>query len=147
MPDAANPQIIDTISTDNLKTIAEAGAFQMGLSFGNSTHWQNLTNQNAVALQQMGIAQALQQQQRQNEISNAVQQVFANLLATTAGTVAKQLSELDPSQAMAEQALLTGNKVAEQLSNLGAALAGMQAEVKAAQTVPPVSAPAPVSGA
>lgn len=154
MPDAANPEIVDTVSIANMKTIAEMLAFQTGLGAGNSVAWQNLVNNSAAANQQaifqqaqLQLAAAAQQQQRLNEIANTSIQAMQTITTAIVGSIGKSLSQLDPSQAMSEQALLTGNKVAEQVASLGAALGEMQGAIKAGQTVPPVSAPPPVSGA
>lgn len=152
MPDVANPEIVDTLSVDNMKTIGESQAFQMGLIAGNSAAWQNLANQNAVAQQQaifqqtqLQLAAANQQQQRLNEIANTSVQALQAVMIGMVGSIAKGLSQLDPTQAMSEQALLTGNKVAEQVANLGAAVAAMQGLIKGGQTTPPISSPGPVT--
>lgn len=45
----ANETVVDTISIGNLKTIAEAGAFHMGLALGNAVSHQQQMNQVATA--------------------------------------------------------------------------------------------------
>jgi hypothetical protein len=53
------------------------------------------------------------------------------------GSLAKSMTELDPSQAIAILKATTGNESASQISALLAALSSGQQGVKAAQTTPP----------
>lgn len=46
---AANETIVETLSIGNLKTIAEAGSFSMGIAFQNAVSHQQAMNQVMVA--------------------------------------------------------------------------------------------------
>lgn len=101
-----NETIVDTISIDNVKTIAEMGAQAAGLSM-----------QNAVAHQQ-----AMQQ-----------------LQIAAVGSIVKNITEMDPAQAVSILKATSGNEVASQIAALAAAIGGGQQVVKGAQTTPPVT--------
>jgi hypothetical protein len=80
-------------------------------------------------LTKMGLENAISHQNRVNVLSE-----------TALAAALKGLSEVDPTEAKSLQALFTGNQVAEQIASLGAAVAGLQEIVKAAQTTPPPTA-------
>jgi len=108
--------IIQSIAIDNVKTIAAGPAvnsqFYQGLAMGNAVHNQNLSQQNAIAEQNaMGVAR----------------------LATV-----KQLIEVDPTESVAVNKLMTGNDVASQMQSLLAALNSGAQGVKAQVVTPPV---------
>jgi len=110
-------QIIDSIAIDNVKTIAGAPAvnssFYQGLAMGNAVHNQNLSQQNAIAEQ--------------------------NAMSVARLALAKQLTEVDPSESIATNKLLTGNDVASQMQSLLAALNSGAQGVKAQAITPPTS--------
>lgn len=112
-----NEQVIDSVTTGNVKTIAEAGSFYTQMGFSN-----------AVANQQLAQANALAHQQAMNQISQAA-----------TGALVKSIIEVDPSQAVAEQKVLSGNDTAGFLAALLAALNSGQQGVKAAGNTPPVT--------
>ena len=56
------------------------------------------------------------------------------------GQVLKSMNELDPSEARAQVKMLSGNDLAKQISDLGAAVATLQQYVKTAQSTPPETA-------
>lgn len=111
----ANEEIVDTISTTNLKTIGEIAAHSMGLAM-----------QNAVTAQQIATANMLSHQQAMN-----------TLQATVVGMLAKTLTEVDTLESVANVKALTGDDVAQKISNLLAALAHGQQAAKVGQTTPP----------
>lgn len=112
-----NEQVVDSITTGNVKTIGEAGSFYTQMGFAN-----------AVANQQQAQQNALSHQQAMNAISQAA-----------TGAIVKSLIEVDPSQSVSENKLLTGNDTAAMLANLLAALNSGQQGVKAAGNTPPVT--------
>lgn len=77
---------------------------------------------------QLAMGNAVSHQNRLNVIAE-----------TTVGQICKALIEVDPSESVAIQKLLSGNDLAQQLAQLLAALASNQQGVKAAQTTPPVT--------
>lgn len=61
-----------------------------------------------------------------------------NVIAESAvGNIIKNLTEIDPAQAVSILKATSGNEVAATIAQLAAALAGGQQTVKAAQTTPP----------
>jgi len=60
------------------------------------------------------------------------------------GSLAKSMTELDPTQAVSMLKATTGNEPAAQISALLAALASGQQQTKAAQSTPPVTGIPPV---
>jgi len=74
-------------------------------------------------------------------MSNAVShQNRMNIVAEAAtATAVNVLLNMDPSQAVSEQKVLSGNDLAQQLSALLTALNSGQQGVKSAQTTPPVT--------
>jgi hypothetical protein len=61
-----------------------------------------------------------------------------NVIAESAvGNIVKNLTEVDPAQAVAILKATSGNEVAATIAQLAAALASNQQGVKAAQTTPP----------
>lgn len=115
MADVVNPQVMDALTSDNVKTIGESGSFYTALAFQNAVQNQQIANLNAVTHQQ----------------------AINTILAAAVGTIVKVLTEVDPTQAMSEQVLLTGNRVAEMVANLNAGIAAIQQLLKGAQTTPP----------
>ena len=75
------------------------------------------------------------------EASNA----YSALLQSVAARSAKYMLDESPTDAESVQKLFSDG-VAQQLSALGGAIAGLQSMIKGAQTTPPVSAPGPVTG-
>ena len=64
-----------------------------------------------------------------------------NLIREAAvGSIIKNMTEVDPTQAMAVLKMTTGNDSAAQISSLLAAIASGQQAAKVAQTTPPVTA-------
>lgn len=64
-----------------------------------------------------------------------------NIIAESAvGNIVKNLTEVDPAQAVAILKATSGNEVAATIAQLAAALASNQQSVKAAQTTPPPTA-------
>ena len=108
--------IIQSVAIDNVKTIASGPSvnsqFYQGLAMANAVHNQNLSQQNAIAEQNaMGVAR----------------------LATV-----KQLIEVDPTESVAVNKMMTGNDVASQMQSLLAALNSGGQGVKSMQTTPPI---------
>lgn len=81
------------------------------------------------ALSNLAFANAVSHQNRMNVLAEAV-----------VGRIAKDMAEVDPSESVAIQKLLSGNDLAQNLSALGSAIAQIQQLVKGAQTTPPVTA-------
>ena len=111
----ANEQIVDTVSIENLKTIAGASA----AAHASLAH---------VAAQAIGLAM-------QNAVTDQASQ---NAIKTAATTVAvNKLLNMDAAEALAVVKANTGNDVASQMQALLAALNSGQQGVKSAQTTPP----------
>ncbi len=116
MPDAANPQVVDTISTTNLKTLAEGTAFAT-----NNVH--------QMAAQTIGLAMqnAVTTQQRMNDVGVQASQGFTN-----------NMHNLDLKEASAI-ATVKGTDLANIAAQLGAAIAALQNYSKTAGNTPPVT--------
>lgn len=133
MADLANPQIVDTISIENLKTIAgNSASVQAGLNtiVGSS---MGMAVQNAVNAQQLAQLNAISAQQRVNVIAEAATVVEVN-----------KLLNMDTEEANSILRTNTGNSSAETMTQLLAALNSGAQGVKAAANTPPVGvAPSP----
>ena len=116
MPDVANPQVVDTISTTNLKTLAEGTAFAT-----NNVH--------QMAAQTIGLAMqnAVTTQQRMNDVGVQASQGFTN-----------NMHNLDLKEASAI-ATVKGTDLASLATQLATATAAIQQLAKVAQTTPPVT--------
>lgn len=128
MPDALNPQVVDSVTTDNIKTIAEAGAHAMATAMQNLAAFQQASNSNILAIQQAAQQSLVAQ-------TNAM----TNLLMATTGAIVKNLLEVDPGEAISVQKELSGNDTAQMLAQLLAALNSGQQGVKSAGNTPPVT--------
>lgn len=93
--------VVEAISISSLKAVAKQPAILSNLALANLIQNTNLSQQNAVALQQA-----------MNQIS-----------VTVTGKVVNMLTSLGPLEAMADQQVLTGNSVAEEIADLKAAVA------------------------
>lgn len=112
--------IVDSVSTVNLKNLADAPAFYQALAMGNSVSQQQRQNDAAIA-----------QQQRQNDIANSVQQAMGTALVAGMTAFMNQMTSVDPSQAMSEVKLLQSN-LAERIAELSASLAATEAQFASA---------------
>lgn len=117
MPDASNPQVVDTISTTNLKTLAEGTAFAT-----NNVH--------QIAAQTVGLAMqnAVTTQQRMNDVGVQASQGFTN-----------NMHNLDLKEASAISTV-KGADLASIASQLATATAAIQQLAKIAQSTPPQTA-------
>jgi len=73
----------------------------------------------------------------QNAVSH--QQAMNQLSLAAVGSIVKNMSELDPAQAVSILKATSGNEVAATIAQLAAALSSGQQVTKAAQTTPPVT--------
>lgn len=75
-------------------------------------------------------------------MGNAVshQQAMQQITLAATGAIVKQLTEVDPAEAVAVLKATSGNEVAATLAQLLAALGSGQQATKAAQTTPPPTA-------
>jgi hypothetical protein len=96
-------EITESIAIANAKSVAETPAQLANLALGNLI--QNIN------------------QSQQNAVSN--QQNVNSLQATVLGKVVQMITTLGPLEAMSAQQILTGNAVAEEISDLKAAVAAM----------------------
>jgi len=117
MADVINPQAADAVTFSNVKTIAET------LAASNANLAQMAANAAGLAIQN-----AVANQANQSALSNAATAQAINLLLN-----------VDPSQAVSENKLLTGNDVAATISSLLAAINAGQQGVKSAGNTPPVT--------
>ncbi len=114
MPGTLNEQVVDQITTTNAKGLADMAQTAMGLS-----------TQNAVANQQQ--VQAIQ---------NASLQGYLTIHQTLTALAAKRLLDTSAEEAVAFTKQI-GSDLQDKINNIGAALAGVQEDVKIAQTTPP----------
>lgn len=128
MPAELNPQVVDSVTTDNIKTIAEAGAHSIAVAMQNLVSFQQVSNSNLLAIQNAAQQSVLAQTQ-----------ALTNLMMATTGAIVKNLLEVDPGEAISVQKELSGNDTAQMLAQLLAALNSGQQGVKSAQTTPPVT--------
>ena len=118
MPDTANPQTVDAVNIDNLKTIA-----------GSSSAAQaTLYNTIAAALGQM----------TQDMVSAAARR--NNLADQAMGQAMIAMTQTDPSEAISTAKMMSGNDLAQTLAQLLAAVNTGQQGTKSAQTTPPKTA-------
>jgi L-alanine-DL-glutamate epimerase-like enolase superfamily enzyme len=117
MADVINPQAADAVTFANVKTVAET------LAAANANLAQMAANAAGLAIQN-----AVANQANQSALSNAATAQAINLLLN-----------VDPSQAVSENKLLTGNDVAATISSLLAAINAGQQGVKSAGNTPPVT--------
>lgn len=116
MPTAGNEQIVDTVSTTNLKTLAEGTAFAT-----NNVH------QAAAQALSLAMQNAVTTQQRMNDVGVTSSQMFSN-----------NMHKIDAGEAHA-LAKLGGSDLSSLLSQLGSAIAALQVYSKTAGNVPPVT--------
>ena len=110
--------ITESVAVDNVKTIAAGPAvnsqFYQGLAMGNAIYMQNMQQQKSLAEHDaLGVARLAQ---------------------------IKSLVEVDPSESIAVNKMLTGNDVASQMAALLAALNSSGQGVKSLAMTPPESA-------
>ena len=118
MADVVNPQVIDSVTTDNVKTVAAAGSeAQATMSKAVSTAVGILVND------------AVASSSRRNNIAD---------MAMAAAV--KDLVTVDPQEAISIAKTMTGNDLAQQLAQLLSAINSGQQSVKSAETTPPVTA-------
>ncbi len=98
MADTLPKDITDSVAIGNMKSISEQPAMLSNLAYSNTVVNGNLSQQNSVA-----------NQQAQNEVGMSVTGKVINLLSTLGPLESKSCSEI-----------LTGNMIAEQISNLKA---------------------------
>jgi killing trait domain-containing protein len=125
MADALPKDITDSVAIGNMKSIAEQPAMLSNLAYSNTVVNGNLSMQNSVA-----------NQQSQNEVGMSVTGKVINLLSTLGPLESKSCNEI-----------LTGNVMAEQISNLKATIEAFKQEQTAKKPVNPVIGPVnPVIG-
>lgn len=116
MADAVNPQVVDSMTIENLKTVAGAGAeAQAALS--------------RVVSSAMGILV-------QDSVASAGRR--NNMADMAMASILKGMSELDPTEAISMAKTLSST-LPEVLAQLGSATAALQQISKTAQTTPPVT--------
>ncbi len=96
-------EVLQSISISNAKAVGEQPALLANLMFGNSASNSNLSQQNAVS-----------NQQAMNELNVVVTGKAVNLVAN-----------LSPMEAVSTAQLFTGNTVAEEIADLGAAISSL----------------------
>ena len=74
------------------------------------------------------------------ENATAHQNAMNLLREASIGAITKNMTEVDPTQAMSILKMTTGDAVSQQLASLVAVLSANQQNVKAAQTTPPATA-------
>lgn len=112
---ALNPDVVESITIANLKTVAEQPSVFSNMMLANSVFNQNMSQQNALSSQ------------------NALE--IARLGAVKSIV---EFNPIDASQARATQHALTGDSVAMQMQSLLASLNSGTQGVKAAINTPPV---------
>ena|SRR5215831_5169448 len=116
MADVVNPQIVDSVTMDNAKMVAGAGAdAQASLA--------------RVVTSALGILV-------QDSVASAARR--NNMADAAMATVLKSMSEIDPTEAVSTAKTLTST-LPDVLAQLGAAIAAIQQITKEAQTTPPVT--------
>jgi hypothetical protein len=116
MADAVNPQIIDSVTAANAKSLGDGPAIAMDIVYQSLAQAISLSFQNAVS-----------SQQRMNEIAN---------VATAA--ILKDLTSIDPEEAISTaKELSVGTDLPTVIAQLGTALGSLQQFIKTAQTTPP----------
>lgn len=115
-----NPQIVDSVTGTNMKTVGEQAAFQMGLAMGNSIMNQKLMDTNAIANQQ--------------NVQTLAQLALANAIKG----IGEDVNEKTPTNAVSDVKTLEAN-LAPRLADLGSAVAAIQQLLKGAQTTLPES--------
>lgn len=110
-------EIVEAVAIGNLKSISEQPAMLSNLAYSNSISNVNLAQQNAVS-----------NQQAQNEVGISV-----------TGKTIQILTTLGPLESKCSNEILTGNIMAEQISNLKATLEAFQQK----QNIGPVPRPVP----
>ncbi len=123
MADALPKDVTDSVAIGNMKSISEQPAMLSNLAYSNTVVNGNLSQQNSVA-----------NQQSQNEVGMSVTGKVINLLSTLGPLESKSCNEI-----------LTGNVMAEQISNLKATIEAFKQEKTAKKPVNPVVGPVPGS--
>lgn len=113
--EAANVNVTSALPDDIRESVAVSNLKTLGEALSASI---TLSVQNAVS-----------HQQRVNAIAEGALQAWT-----------KNMSEVDPIQAVSTLKTLTGNDLAQQLAQLSAAIAQIQQGIKGAQTTPPPTA-------
>lgn len=112
-----NETIVDTISIENLKSVAGQGAILANLATANAVSNQQIAQQNATSHQQAMNA----------------------LLLATVGALTNMMTSNDPTQAMSDVKILQSS-LDQKIAELGASIASIQQLVKGAQSTPPETA-------
>lgn len=111
MAEAVNPEkIIESVSVANLKAVAEQPAVLSNLALGNAVSFQQMANNNLLALMQ-----------------------------AVTGRVVDHVLDTSITDAAAVNKIASGNDLGQQLGQLGAVIAQIQQQMKGAQTTPPVT--------
>jgi hypothetical protein len=116
MADVANPQVIDSLTIENLKTIAGAGA-------------ESQASLARVVSSALGILV-------QDSVASAGRR--NNMADVAMAQMLKSMSEIDPTEAVSMAKTLSST-LPEVLAQLGSAVAALQQISKTAQTTPPVT--------
>ena len=112
-----NEQAVDSLTIDNVKTVAAAGAeAQATMSKGIATAVNILVND------------AVASSSRRNNIADGAM-----------AAALKDMVTVDPQEAISIAKTMTGNDLAQQLAQLLSAINSGQQSTKAAQTTPPVT--------
>ena len=117
MPDVADPQIKDTLSVENLKTIA-----------GSSASAQAKIEQAAAAALGMLLSDAAAASSRRNNLADAAM-----------GQAMIAMTQTDPSEAISTAKMMSGNDLAQTLAQLLAAVNTGTQSTKSAGNTPPVT--------
>lgn len=115
MADVVNPQVVDSVTIDNVKTIAGAASAAQAQLYSMAAHAAGLAIQNATG-----------QQHSLNVINQALITQAVN-----------KLLNIDVEEAVATLKATSGNDLAQQLSALLTALNSGQQGVKSAGNTPP----------
>lgn len=108
MSEKVDPQVLDAVTAEEVKTIA-----------GMPASLANLALNDAVAL------------------ARSTNQAYSSLMQTVAARCVDHVLDTSIADASAHQKIASGNDLGQQLAQLGAVIAQIQQSMKGAQTTPP----------
>ena len=128
MPANIDPQILDSVALDNVKTIGESGAFFTALSM-----------KSAVQFQDLAIRGAIENQNALSSLTTAA--VGAQLNRMALGDVAESMSQVKLLQSnLADNLAQLQTQLANAFAGIQGAIESIQQGAKTAQTTPPKTA-------
>ena len=123
----------ESVIFNNVKNLGEKAAYEMGLSFQGSRQIQEVALQNFVNASQVATQIMQSQVQSAFTVNTSLMTVLTQFIAAHS----KSVVEPDPIEAISTLKMMTGDSMAEKMTNLIAALSSGQQQVKTAQTTPP----------